>query len=297
MVRLVRFDFNAQFGGIGLSLDGSGILVVEFTRPDRMNAMTPDLKRDLMEVLAQAQMADEVRVVVFWGQKHFSSGDDISGQGPTSSAIKPVLVPRIEHGHRNPVSTWSGLRVHSQSLNTAIRGLGKLTVAAMEGYAVQTGFSLALCCDFRIASRTARMGSATLRFGLLPDEGGHYLLVRSLGLSRALDFILRKRIVSAEHALDLGLVHEVVEPTELHGAALSLARELAAGPQVAMRFVKQSLYNAAELDWHHALDDIASKTAVTDHHPDAAEGVAAFLEKRPPAFNGWLGQSDRKSKL
>ena len=295
-MRVNGFNFCASLGGIGLSLD-SGILVVEFTRPDRMNAMTPDLKRDLMEVLAQAQMADEVRVVVFCGQKHFSSGDDISGQGPTSSAIKPRLVPQIEHGHRNPVSTWSGLRVHSQSLNTAIRGLGKLTIAAMEGYAIQTGFSLALCCDFRIASRTARMGSATLRFGLLPDEGGHYLLVRALGLSRALDFVLRKRIVSAEAALNLGLVHEVVDPARLRGAALSLARELAAGPQVAMRFVKQSLYNAAELDWHHALDDIASKTAVTDHHADAAEGVTAFLEKRSPEFNRWLCQPASKSKL
>jgi len=96
--------------------------------------------------------------------------------------------------------------------------------------------------------------------------------------------------VEAEEAHALGLVHDVVAPEVLDDAARALALELANGPQVAMRLLKRSLYNAAELDWSAALDDIATKTAVSDHHPDAREGVAAFREKRTPSFNAWLSK-------
>jgi 2-(1,2-epoxy-1,2-dihydrophenyl)acetyl-CoA isomerase len=125
------------------------------------------------------------------------------------------LVPPIPPGHDTALGTYNALRTISQQVNTAVRSLDKLTIAAINGVAIQTGFSLALACDFRIAAAGARMGSATLRFGLLPDEGGQYLLVQHLGFARALDFLMRKRIVTAEEALDLGLVTEVVAPESL----------------------------------------------------------------------------------
>ncbi len=99
---------------------------------------------------------------------------------------------------------------------------------------------------------------------------------------------MRKRIATAQEALELGLVHEVVEDAELLPRALDLARELANGPQVAMRLLKRSIYNAAEMTWAQSLDEIAAKTAIGDHHPDAREGIAAFREKRPAKFNAWL---------
>ena len=132
------------------------------------------------------------------------------------------------------------------------------------------------------------MGSATLRFGLLPDEGGQFLLVQLLGVARTMDFLMRKRIVMAEEALELGLVHEVTSDEELMDRTLELARELAEGPQVAIRLLKRSIYNAAEMDFVHALDEIAAKTPIGDHHPDSREGIAAFREKRAPKFNQWL---------
>jgi 2-(1,2-epoxy-1,2-dihydrophenyl)acetyl-CoA isomerase len=113
-----------------------------------------------------------------------------------------------------------------------------------------------------------------------------------MGVARTIDFLMRKRIVSAPEALELGLVHEVTPPEELEARALTLARELAEGPQVAMRMLKRSIYNAAELSFAQALDEIAAKTAVTDHHPDAREGARAFLEKRAPRFNRWLDETD-----
>jgi 2-(1,2-epoxy-1,2-dihydrophenyl)acetyl-CoA isomerase len=272
------------YRGFELSLHDPGIALVTFNQPERLNGMTQDLKRDLVEVLTTAQMDDNIRVVVITGSgRAFSAGDDISGR-PRSSTGARALVPRIPGGHDTPIGTYEGLRVLSQSLNLAVRNLDKLSIAAINGVAIQTGMSLALSCDFRIASTDARIGSGTLRFGLMPDEGGQFLLVQLMGVARTMDFLMRNRIVSGEEALNLGLVHEVVPPDQLQDRAMELAREIAAGPQIAMRFLKRSIYTAAETTFAHALDDIATKTAVTDHHPDAKEGVRAFQEKRKPRF-------------
>jgi 2-(1,2-epoxy-1,2-dihydrophenyl)acetyl-CoA isomerase len=272
--------------GFEVELRDPGIALITFDEPERLNGMTQGLKRDLMETVQQAQMDDAVRVVVFTGTgRAFCAGDDMTG-GYQAGA--PELVPPLPGGHGTPVGTYDALRVVSQSLNVAIRNLDKLTVAAINGYAIQTGLSLALACDFRVASSEARLGSATLRFGLLPDEGGQYLLVQILGVARAMDFLLRRRIVGAAEALELGLVHEVVEPGALVDRALELARELAEGPQVAMRLLKRSVYVAAEVSFAQALEDIALRTAISDHHPDAREGGRSFREKRAPVFNEWL---------
>jgi 2-(1,2-epoxy-1,2-dihydrophenyl)acetyl-CoA isomerase len=276
---------TGAFRGFEVTLHEPGIAVILFNRPERLNGTTAHVKRDLVETLLQAQMDDAVRVVIFTGQgRAFCAGDDISGRPPEFAGASG-LVPDIPPGHTDAIGTYEGLRAISQPLNAAVRNLDKLTIAAVNGLAIQTGFSLALACDFRIASTEARLGSATLRFGLLPDEGGQFLLLQILGLARTMDFLMRKRIVSAQAALELGLVHEVVEHDALMTRAIDLGRELAEGPQVAMRLLKRSIYNAAELTFAQSLDEIAAKTAVSDHHPDAIEGMTAFKEKRAPRFN------------
>ena len=277
---------QGTFRGFDVAIQPPGIAVIRFNQPERLNGSTQDIKRDLVETLIQAQMDDAVRVVVITGSgRAFCAGDDMTGR-PLPEA--PALVPPIFHGHREPIGTYNGLRHLSQPVQVAIRNLDKLCIAAVNGLAIQTGLSLALACDFRIASDQARMGSATLRFGLLPDEGGQFLLVQLMGVARTMDFLMRKRIVTAAEALDLGLVHEVVPHEELLPRAMALATELANGPQVSMRLLKRSIYNAAEMTFAHALDEIAAKTAISDHHPDAREGSSAFREKREPHFNAWL---------
>ncbi len=279
---------TGKFRGFEVAIHDPGIALLTFNQPERLNGMTHHMKRDLVETLLQAQMDDAIRVVVFTGSgRAFSAGDDITGR-PMGDREARALVPDIPPGHNHPTGTYNGLRGLSQPLNVAVRNLDKLTIAAINGVAIQTGFSLALACDFRLASTEARMGSATLRFGLLPDEGGQFLLVQLMGAAKTMDFLMRKRIVSASEALELGLVHEVVPASELTNRTLDLARELANGPQVAMRMLKRSIYNAAEMTFAQALDEIAAKTAVTDHHPDATEGVKAFQEKRTPRFNRWI---------
>lgn len=279
---------TGNFRGFEIAIHDPGIAVITFNQPERLNGTTQEMKRDLVETLIQAQMDDAVRVIVFTGSgRAFCAGDDMSGR-PRDSAGAQALVPPIPRGHGNPIGTYEGLRMLSQTVNTSIRNLDKLSIAAINGITIQTGLSLALSCDFRIASENARMGSATLRFGLLPDEGGQFLLVQMMGVAKTMDFLMRKRIVDAREALDLGLVHEVVPHEQLMDHTMELARELANGPQVSMRLLKRTIYNAAEMTFAHALDDIAAKTAISDHHPDSREGVAAFRDKRDPKFNTWL---------
>jgi len=278
---------TGEFRGFNVTLRDPGIAWFQFSTPERLNGMTATIKRDLVEAVTQAQMDNGVRVVVFTGSgRAFCAGDDLKGYG--AKIPGEALVPEISHGHDSGIGTYNGLRTISQRVNTAIRGLDKLTIAAINGVAIQTGFSLALSCDFRIAAEGARMGSATLRFGLLPDEGGQYLLVQLMGVARTMDFLMKKRIVDADEALALGLVNEVAAADELEARAMELATEFANGPQVSMRLLKRSVYNAAEMNWEQSLDEIAAKTGISDHHLDAREGVRAFHEKRQAKFNDWL---------
>jgi 2-(1,2-epoxy-1,2-dihydrophenyl)acetyl-CoA isomerase len=275
---------SGRFRGFEVETGSDGIALITMNEPERLNGTTQPMKRDMTEIVTRCQMDDDVRVVVFTGSgRAFCAGDDMSGKRREWTEAEE-LMPPLGPGHRDPIGTYEGLRTMSQTLNLAVRNLDKLTVAAINGIAIQTGLSLALACDFRVASSDARLGSATLRFGLLPDEGGHALVVQLIGLAKAMDFFMRKRIVSAAEALELGLVHQVVPPDQLMPTAMDLARELAAGPQVAMRLLKRSLYNAADATLAQAFDDIAVRTAVSDHHPDAREGATAFREKRTPHF-------------
>jgi 2-(1,2-epoxy-1,2-dihydrophenyl)acetyl-CoA isomerase len=276
---------DQKYTGFGTSISDPGVLTVTFNQPETLNASTVPMKRDLIELLTQAQMDDRVRVVVFTGQgRGFWAGDNLKSYNQSTNGH----MPPIDGGHHDELSTYNGLRTISQTVNTAVRHLDKLTIAAVNGFAIQTGFSFALACDFRIAARSAQLGSATLRFGLLPDEGGQWLLVQHLGVARTMDFLMRKRIVDGQAAHELGLVHEVVDDDQLMLAAMELATELANGPQVAMRMLKRSINQAANMTWDQSLDEIAAKTAITDHLADAKEGGAAFREKRQPKFNAWL---------
>jgi len=279
---------TGAFTGFDLTVRDKGIAWFQFNTPERLNGMTTAIKRDLIEAVTQAQMDNDVRVLVFTGTgRAFCAGDDLKAYKSAELGGSPLVDP-IPPGHENPLSTYDGLRTISQQLNTTVRNIDKLTICAINGVAIQTGFSLALSCDFRIASDSARMGSATLRFGLLPDEGGQYLLVRLLGVAKAMVFMMRKKIVMSAEALELGLVNQVVPANKLEHETMALASELADGPQVSMRLLKKSIYSAAELSWEHALDEIASKTAISDHHSDAKEGVSAFHDKRDAKFNDWL---------
>ena len=282
---------TGEFTGFSVTLRNPGIAWIQFNTPERLNGLTHRIKRDLVETINQAQMDNAVRVIVFTGSgRAFCAGDDISGQKKHISG--EPLMPPIPAGHDNEIGTYEGLRHLSQTLNLALRNCDKIAIAAVNGIAIQTGMTLALACDFRVAAASAKLGSATLRFGLLPDEGGQYLCVQLMGVAKSMDFFINKRILSADQALELGLLHEVVDDHELESRAMEMATDIANGPQVAQRLLKRSIYNAADMIFEQSLDEIAAKTAISDHHPDAKEGGLAFREKREPKFNAWLDESN-----
>ena len=282
---------TGEFTGFSVTLRNPGIAWIQFNTPERLNGLTHRIKRDLVETINQAQMDNAVRVMVFTGSgRAFCAGDDISGQKKPISG--EPLMPPIPAGHDNEIGTYEGLRHLSQTLNLALRNCDKIAIAAVNGIAIQTGMTLALACDFRVAAASAKLGSATLRFGLLPDEGGQYLCVQLMGVAKSMDFFINKRILSADQALELGLLHEVVDDHELELRAMEMATDIANGPQVAQRLLKRSIYNAADMIFEQSLDEIAAKTAISDHHPDAKEGGLAFREKREPKFNAWLDEGN-----
>jgi 2-(1,2-epoxy-1,2-dihydrophenyl)acetyl-CoA isomerase len=276
---------GGAYEGFEVELRPRGVAVVTFTNPERLNAMSSSTRRDLIEVLGLAQLDDDVRVVVFTATgRGFVAG--IQNREPNPAP--PTLVPPIPRHEVVPVDLTSRLRWYGQELPRAIRRLDKFTVAAVNGYAVQLGLSIVLACDYAIAARSAQLGSATLRMAWQPDEGGHWLLVEHLGVKRALDFLVRKRMVDGDEAARLGLVTESVDDDQLMPRALELATEIAEGPQVALRLLKRAVYNAAQLSFEQAGEDIAIRTAISDFHQDALDGAPAFFEHRPATFNQWL---------
>ncbi|HWV25668.1 MAG TPA: enoyl-CoA hydratase/isomerase family protein [Aeromicrobium sp.] len=284
-----------SYRGFDVEVDDAGVALFRFGHPERLNAMSFGTRRDLIECIMLAQVDDSVRVMVFTGdERSFCAGaylppdyEDAQSLGGSFDDV-PARVSGVPASAHVPVNLQNRLRVFAQELVRTVRRSDKLTIAAVDGYAIQIGFSLALACDYAVAGPTAKMGSATLRMGYMPDEGGHWLLVEHLGVKRALDFMLRSRIVDADEALRLGLVSEVAEAGQTVERAMEIAHELARGPQVAMRLLKRSTYAAAQLSFDAAGEDIALRTALSDFHADTDEGHKAWRQKREAHFNAWL---------
>jgi len=283
--------FTGNFRGFSVAPVDDDVVAVTFERPEKKNGLTYDMKRDLIEVLQQIQMDPQPAVVIFKGEgDSFCAGDDITGREPEYDESLG-LAPPINHGGFDHEGVYGRLRTWSQPLTLAVRELDKLTIASLQGFVIQSGLTVALACDMRVARASARLGSATLRFGFLPDEGGHALLTQYLGAPRALAFLLRKEIVTGREAYELGLVTEIVESQDdLEARTIELAKELASLPRFAARMVKHATYAAAETSLATAMRDIALRTVVADHLPAAREGRHDFVEKRKPNFGTSEGQ-------
>ena len=252
------------------------VVTIALNRPAKLNAYSEVMVHEILSALADARDDDAVRAVIITGTgRGFCSGGDIGHD---------FQYPARYRGHR--LESLLEMRENMHELVKFLQRFDKPVIAAVNGAAVAGGLTLALSCDFRIAAESARFGDTSLKFALLPDEGGAYFFPRFLGIDRALKMSLFSEVYSAREALSLGLATEVVPDVELMPTARAWATRLAEGPPIAIRIAKRMMYKQLSMNLDNALEDAAMATLVANYTDDVKEGTAAFHEKRKPKFQG-----------
>ncbi|MGH7126876.1 MAG: enoyl-CoA hydratase/isomerase family protein [Stellaceae bacterium] len=250
-----------------------GIATVTLNRPERMNAFTAEMIDAWAEALVECRSNDAVSVVVVTGAgKAFCSGGDIGEMK--------------KRGDRTPLERKTELEGHVHKIPLALEALDKPVIAAINGAATGAGLDLALMADLRIAAESARLGETYVKVGLVPGAGGAWFLPRLVGTAKALELFWTGDIIDAREAERIGLVNRVVPDAELMSLTLALARKIASGPPLSVRFIKRAVREGLRSDLRGALDLISSHYAVVATSADHREAVAAYLEKRKPTFTG-----------
>jgi enoyl-CoA hydratase/carnithine racemase len=261
-------------------LSPSGVATITLDRADRLNALTFGIYEELRDTFAALEDEDAVRSVVLTGAgRAFCSGGDVED-------IIGELFARDMKG------LVAFTRV-TGALIRNIRALRRPVVAAVNGTAVGAGAVIALACDFRVASASAKIGFIFPKVGLCgADMGAAYLLPRVVGLGRASELLFLGDVIGAEEAQRIGLFGRVVAPEECLPQARALAERLASGPAFAHAMTKQMLESEHGMSLDHAIEAEAQAQAICMQHPDFRAAYDAWVEKRPIVFSGASGPFD-----
>ena len=252
-----------------------GVATLTLNRPEKLNAMSAEMLGALLEALPRLADDASVGAIVLTGAgRGFCAGGDVRAMAEGREFAGDTLEEKA-----------SALRVQME-VSRWLHEMPKPTIAMVRGAAAGAGLSLAMACDLRIAGDSARFATAFARVGYSGDFGGSFFLTRLVGTAKARELYYTADIVGADQALAIGLANRVVPDARLEEETMALARRLAAGPRVALRYMKRNM-NAAEtgvlkevLDleaWHH------TRCGMTEDHREAAR---AFLDKREPVFRG-----------
>ncbi len=243
--------------------------LVKLNRPEVLNAFDATMRCTLRDALETLSTDAGVRAVVLTGEgRVFSAGADLKAGLPDAAGAHAQL-----------------LEEYGPAL-TAIAEMPKPVIAALDGPAVGIGLAYALICDLRVMAESAYLQAPFNDIGLLPDGGLTWLLTRLLGYARAYEFVAESRKLDAAQCLDLGLVNRVVPDGRTISEALSWADALARRPAMALAATKQAMHAALSSTYAQALRIEAELQGPLVESKDCAEGVAAFVEKRPPRFSG-----------
>lgn len=250
-----------------------GLLTITMNRPERKNALNPEMVAGLVEAARRAADDPEVRAVLFKGAGgSFCVGGDVksmaAGRAPLPFEVKMANLRR-------------GMEV-----SRILHQMPKPVVAQLDGAAAGAGLSMALSCDLRIASESCKITTAFAKVGFSGDYGGTYFLTQLLGSARARELYLTSPVLTAKEAHAIGMVTKVVPDAEIDAAAHELALSLAQGPSIALGYIKRNINNAEHLPLEDCFDGEAihhTRCSDTDDHKEAAK---AFVEKRKPAFRG-----------
>ena len=263
---------------IRFELGDDQVARITLDRPDAKNALTVEMRDDLVDAIRRCRADDQVRAVLVTGAGDaFCAGMDLRASTVTNAG-QPGFDPR---------ATSEALRIGVQAFIRELWELDKPTVAAVNGTAVGPGAHLALACDFVLVHDGTRFVWSFAKWGLVVDAGGAYLLPRLVGLPRAKAMVMLGEGATGADAVSMGLAYRCLpSPGELHDAAEALAVSLAAGPTRSLGLSKQLLNATFETDLAASLEREAHAQAMATTSPELVEGMAAFRERRAPRFRG-----------
>lgn len=241
--------------------------IVQLNRPEVLNALSLQMLAALCEALAALDIEPEIRaVVITGGPRVFAAGADIQMLANAS----PMDI----------------LSMNTRSYWECIWNIGKPLIAAVNGYAYGGGCELAMSCDLIVAADTARFAQPEIKLGIMPGAGGTQRLARALGYYRAMEMVLTGEPISAVEAFRCGLVNRLVPAERCLDEALALAGLIAERPPIAVRLAREALRLGAEMDLRAGMELERRNYLLLFDTSDQQEGMAAFLEKRPPHFTG-----------
>jgi enoyl-CoA hydratase len=243
------------------------VALIQINRPKELNALNRQVMLEIKEALLQLDEDEQVRVVILTGgEKVFAAGADIK-QMADATAMSMLNIDQF--------STWD-----------QIKKTKKPIIAAVSGFALGGGCELAMTCDMIVASETAQFGQPEINIGTMPGAGGTQRLTRAVGKALAMELVLTGKFISAEEALNAGLINRVVPVEVLFKETLNLARTIASKSPVAVRLAKESVVKAFETSLDEGLQFERKNFYLTFASEDQKEGMAAFVEKRKPNFIG-----------
>jgi 2-oxoglutaroyl-CoA hydrolase len=251
-------------GGWIVRIDG-GIAEVIINKPP-LNLITLEMRRDLGKIINELEGDDNVKVVIFEGagDKAFSAGGDVT------EFLNTEATDLIDWGKTVEM----------------IEELSKPTIALLRGYVLGAGTELALTCDIRVATPDVEIGLPEIRLGMVPASGGLTKMVKALGPLRAKYFLLLGKRIKAEEALQLGLVHEIVEPGKVRDRVMEIAKDLMGMSPLALRAMKQAIRLIQDSSTEVGYEVERRTFALLRYSQDFKEGITAFKEKRAPKYQG-----------
>lgn len=244
------------------------VAIITINRPQALNALNPATLNELAHALDTLEPNPQVKALILTGSgdKAFVAGGDIG----LMRSLSPLEARAVA--------------LSADALFHRIESFPKVVIAAINGYALGGGCELAMACDLRLASETAQLGQPEINLGIIPGWGGTQRLPRLIGPSRAKELMFTGQRISAQHALELGLVDHVVSAAQLLPRARQLAQTIAAKPQQAIRMIKEAVHNGLMMDQDKAIRYEAELFAACFSTEDQKEGMQAFLDKRPPQW-------------
>ncbi len=254
------------------------VATITLNRPERMNSFSDTLLSEWAHSLRTSAEDEAVRVVIVTGAgRAFCAGADLKARAEEDTVLQAETTP----GARR-----NSLRFSVHRVAQALQFLDKPYIAAVNGPAVGAGMDMCSMTDLRFASDQARFSMAYVNVGLIPGDGGAWLLPRLVGLQRALELIWSGELFDAQKALEIGYVSRVIPHDDLMAETTAFARKLAQGPPVAIQMMKRLVYRGLNSSFPEALEMAQAAMTIVQSTEDAKEGPRAFREKRPPEFKG-----------